>query len=472
MFKKSPQIQNKWFALAAAGMATFTNTLDGNIVKIALPTFTQVFDVSPNVVVWVALVNYLTLAGLMLTFAMVADVVGRKKLFTMGFAIITAGLALCPMAQNIGQLIAFRAIQSVGGAMIGSVWVAILIAAFPPEERGKALGITSITVGLGITTGPVLGGFLIDLLGWQALFYARIPLGIAGLVVSWAWLRDETRPSTNRRLDISGSILLFTAIVLLMLGINQGQPQGWSSPLVLGLLLLAGILFGTLYLFERRRVFPAVDFTLLKNRLFLGSLLTLFFRNLAQMVVLIVTPFYLIQARLFSSSLSGIFLMLVPLGLLTFGPLCGWLSDKVSRRLLSTAGVGVMFFGMLMLSRLDMDSYITGIVLPLVLVGVGLGIFEAPNMGIMMGAHSKDKLNAASAMIATMRQISHATGVAVGGAVFVSRQLFHSSQLAVQALEPAMQHRLSVARGFHDAMLVTAAIGLMAVLASLVREKA
>ncbi|MBM2831318.1 MAG: transporter [Dehalococcoidia bacterium] len=198
MVAGSPQGRGKWWALAAAGIGSFTTTLDGNIVKIALPTFSRVFDISPNSAVWIALVNYLTLAGLMLTFAMVADRVGRKKVYILGFAVLTVGLAFSPLAQNMLQLLAFRVLQSLGAAMISSIGVAILTSAFLPEERGKALGIMSVTTGLGITLGPLAGGFLIDLFGWQAILVARVPLAIAGLALSWMGIKTAPLPSRRR----------------------------------------------------------------------------------------------------------------------------------------------------------------------------------------------------------------------------------------------------------------------------------
>jgi EmrB/QacA subfamily drug resistance transporter len=471
MAASSPQSRGKWWALAAAGTGSFTTTLDGNIVKIALPTFTRVFDISPNAAVWVALVNYLTLAGLMLTFAMIADRVGRKKVYILGFAVLTVGLALSPLAQTMPQLLAFRVLQSLGAAMISSIGVAILTVAFPPEERGKALGIMSITTGLGITLGPLAGGFLIDLFGWQAIFLARVPLAIAGLALSWMGIRTAPPPSIRRGLDISGSALFLLAVIALVLGINQGQPRGWTSPPILSLFSLAAILFAVLYFTERRKLHPVADFALFKNRVFAGALITLFFRNLSQMLVLVITPFYLVQARLFSSSLSGVFLMLVPLGLLSFGPLCGWLSDKLSPRRISSAGVFVMFLGFVLLTRLDLNSSTWLIALGLIVCGVGLGIFEAPNIGMIMGAHPREKMNAASAMSSTVRQLSHATGVAMAGAIFTSRQLFHGSILAGQALDPGMLKRLSVVGGFRDAMLLTAALGLVAVFTSFIGGK-
>jgi EmrB/QacA subfamily drug resistance transporter len=471
MTTESPVSRAKWWALAAAGMGSFSGTLDGNVVKIALPAFTQVFNVNPNTVVWLVLVNYMTVAGLMLTIATVADRVGRKKVFTAGFAVLAVALSLAPLAQNISQLIAFRALQGVGSAMISAVAVAIVISAFSPAERGKALGVLSITVGSGITLGPLFGGFLVDTLGWPSIFYARIPLAVAGLVLCWVGLKDETASSPNQTLDIPGALLLLVFVILLVLGINQGQARGWSSTMVLGMLLLAGTVFVVLYISERSKAHPAVDFSLLKDRLFAGALFTMFFRNLSQMIVLVGAPFYLVQARLFSSSKAGVFVMLLPLGLLTFGPLMGWLSDRLSPHRLSSTGVAVMFAGFLLLSRLDMDSSNGEIALALIIVGVGLGIFEAPNIGMMMGVHSRDKMNAASAMISTLRQLSHAMGVAIGGAILTSRQLFHSSILAGQITDPALAHRLSVAGAFRDAMLVTAALGLTAVLTSFIRGK-
>lgn len=470
MTEKPNQAQGKWLALAASGMGSFVSTLDGNVVKISLPTLTQVFGTSPTVVVWVSLINYLTLAGLMMTFAMLADIIGRRKIFIAGFAILTAGLALGGLAQDIGQLIAYRGLQAIGGAMISSVGVAILTAAFPPAERGKALGILSITVGAGITAGPVLGGFLMDTLGWRSIFYTRIPLGIAGLVLSWAALKSSPEKS-RRGLDIPGALLLLGFVCFLVIGINQGPRLGWSHPLILGSFLAATTLFVSLLRVEKRSIHPAIDLHLFDNRGFSAGLVTLFLRNLSQMLVLVLMPFYLIQALAFSSSLSGLIIMLVPLGLLVMGPLSGWLSDRMSPLFLTTVGVAIMTFGFVLLTLLDIDSTAAQIIPGLVLVGVGLGVFEAPNIGVLMGMVSRERMNAASALMSTARQLSHATGVAIAGAIFVARQLFHHTALASQGLEPAMLQRLSTSNAFHDAMVVTTLLGFLGILTSLIHSK-
>lgn len=460
----------KWLALAASCMGTFTTTLDGNIVQIALPTFTKVFSASPTAVVWVSLVNYLILAGLQMTFAMVADIIGRRKVFILGFAFFTIGLALGAVAQGIGQLVFYRALQGVGMAMISAVGVAILIAAFPPSERGKALGIMSIVTGAGITIGPVLGGFLIDHLGWPSIFYIRVPLALAGLVLSWVAISKSTEKS-RRAFDIRGALLLLGFMSFLVIGINQGPRLGWSSPLLLSLFAASAMLLLFLIVVEARSAHAAVDLRLFGNRRFSSALITLFFRNMSQMVVFIVMPFYLIQARGFSPSVSGVYVMLIPLGLLALGPVFGSLSDRVSRPALSTAGVAVMTSGFALLTLLDMNSSSVQIAAGPILVGAGLGIFEAPNIGLMMDTAPKDKMNAASALISTVRQLSHATGVAVAGTIFVARQLLHQSVLAGQGLEPGMLQRLSISSAFRDAMVVTAFIGVLAVVSSLVHGK-
>ena len=184
---------NKWWALATVCTATLMGTMDASIVTISFPALTRVFDTTPSVVVWVALAYQLTVTGTLLTIGRAADIIGRKKVFVTGLLVFTLGLVLCPLSQGILQLIGFRVVQALGAAMTVALGNAILAASFSQEERGRALGLLEAVVGIGLMSGPAVGGILLDTLGWQAIFYLRIPLGIGACIMALLVLREQPR---------------------------------------------------------------------------------------------------------------------------------------------------------------------------------------------------------------------------------------------------------------------------------------
>lgn len=258
----------KWWALLAVAMGTFINILDTTSITIALPTLGEAFGVSPEIVVWVYLVVTLTGAALLLTLGRLGDTIGRKRLFTLGCAIFTIGLGLCGLSQNIGQLLFFRVVQAVGGAMLLAVSAAIVTEAFPGRERGKALGIMTAATQLGLIVGPSWGGFLIDNFGWRAIFLFGLPLGAGATTLSWAVLRDRGASIPGRGFDVRGAVVLGFALISLPLTLTWGPRAGWGSLTVLG---LGGVFFIATLLFiaiERVTPHPIVDLSLFKNRLF------------------------------------------------------------------------------------------------------------------------------------------------------------------------------------------------------------
>ena len=190
-------IPYKWLALLIVSIGTFMVTLDLSIVNISFPRLTQVFETEPSVVLWVSVAYLLASVSLMLTFGRIGDVFGKKRIYILGFALFTLGLVLCSVSQSISQLIMARIVQAVGSAMTVALSAAIVTAAFPKEERGKALGILGGVVSSGLLSGPVLGGLLLDALDWKAIFYTRVPVGIIGLVMAWLLLKEQRESETD-----------------------------------------------------------------------------------------------------------------------------------------------------------------------------------------------------------------------------------------------------------------------------------
>ncbi len=469
--REAKGIPYKWLALLTVSIGTFMATLDASIVNISFPRLTEVFETDPSVVLWVSVAYFLACVGLMLTFSSIGDVLGRKRVYIWGFALFTAGLIACSLSQSIFQLILSRIFQGMGASMTVGLANAIVTAVFPSRERGRALGILGAVVSAGLLTGPVLGGFLLDTLDWRAIFYARVPIGIIGLVMAWVLLKEQRGSNVHLKLDLWGAVTLFSSLSCLILFLNFGGRWGFASPVVLTLASSAVVLLALFIVLERRAAQPVVDLSLFQNRLFAAANISLGIIFVAQIAFAFLMPFYLIDGLDYSASEAGVLIVVVALITLVIGPLSGWLSDKIGSRLLCTVGIALVSLALFLLSRLGAESSEADILLSLMVLGIGAGMFQSPNYSSIMGSVTGDRLGTASALSATVRQIGIIMGMAITGTLFASRQFFYATQFTLGGFSPVMVHRLSVVSGFQDAVLFAAIISGIGIFTSLVRGK-
>jgi EmrB/QacA subfamily drug resistance transporter len=436
----------KWIAMIIVSIGSFMTSLDASIIPISLPELGGVFHVGPATVLWVFLIYLLVGTGLMLIMGRTSDIIGRKHLYTAGFIIFTLGLGLCPLAQNITQLILFRLLESVGAAMLVAMGMAIVTASFPSQERGKALGIVGAAAGIGLTSGPILGGFLIDALGWASIFYVRLPIGVIGSAMAWTMLREQPSANPRGRFDLRGALTLFGFLTCLLLAVNQGQTQGWTSFFVLGLGTAAIVLLFLFLAVEKRTAEPVVDLGLFRDRLFATAAWSHLLFYIAIAAITFLMPFYLIEGIAYSPARAGLLLITIPLLRVIIAPLSGRLYDRLGSFLLCFAGLGLTCLGLFLLSELNNASTAGDVVLRLAITGLGIGLFVTPNTSAIMGVVGRSRLGTASAMVPTVRQIGMSIGLAIAGTVFVIA-------------------------GFHDALLVALIIGALALLVSLLRRE-
>jgi EmrB/QacA subfamily drug resistance transporter len=394
------------------------STLDASIVNISFPRLTQVFDTEPSVVLWVSVAYLLVSVSLVFIFGKVGDYYGRKKIYTLGFAVFTVGLILCTFAQTIVQLILARVVQAVGAAMTMALGTAIVTAVFPPQERGKALGISGATVSAGLLSGPVLGGVLVDLFDWQAIFYVTIPVALIGMVMAIICLKEQKVSQGKFQFDWWGAVTLSAGLAFLLLFFNLGGKTSFSEPEVVAFGTAAIILLAVFIIVERKAAQPILDLKLFRNRLFAAGNASLLIMFLALSANTLLMPFYLIDGLEYDASQAGLLFASVSVSALIVGPISGWLSDKIGYRLLCTAGITLMAGGIFWLSRLGINANVTDILPRLVLIGVGSGLFSSPNNSSIMGSVPWDKLSTGSALIATVRQVGMSSGIAIAGAIF------------------------------------------------------
>jgi len=452
----------KWLVLFTVCISNYLGPMDATMVNIAFPEFTIVFNTGLSTVIWILLSYMLVSAGLLLTLGKLGDSLSRKRIFVTGFVMFSIGLALCALAQNVSQLIVFRVIQGVGSAMTVAMGAAIVTATFESRERGKALGIMGTAVGLGLMSGPALGGLFLDTLGWRSIFYLQLPFSIAGAVMAWLVIRDEGAARRFSGFDTWGAVTLFVGLGSLLFAISQGEAMGWFSPIVLGLGVAGLVALAAFFIIENRQAQPVLDLSLFRHRNFASANASLFFRFLGIRGTGLIIPFLLIQGYHYTASRAGLLLIITPLTMTLVAPLSGWLSDKVGSRWLCLLGMGITCLGVFILRELDINSTWIDVALSLLLMGIGGSLFETPNNSSIMGGVPEERLGTASAMIATMRTLGQSSGLAIGAAVFSGRQLFYSSQLTGE---------LALVASFQDTALVALYLCGLAFLTTLIRGK-
>src|SRR5438270_8832143 len=250
------QRTNKWAVLAIVAIGVFMATLDSSIVNISLPTIARYFGVPlSGPVEWVIIAYLVVTASVLLTAGRLADMIGHKAIWVTGLIIFITGSAICGAAPSLAILIAARGLQGLGGALLMAISPAMLTAAFPAHERGRALGINAVFVALGVSTGPTLGGIITTHLSWRWIFYVNVPIGIIGVIATLLILTEPLRRGKGK-FDPMGALLLAIGLATLTLGLSFGQEWGWSSPLLISLLLLSAISLATLYVVEKRVANP------------------------------------------------------------------------------------------------------------------------------------------------------------------------------------------------------------------------
>jgi EmrB/QacA subfamily drug resistance transporter len=466
---------NKWTVLAILAIGIFMATLDSSIVNISLPTIALYFHVPLNgEIEWVVIAYLVAIAGMLLTIGRLADMTGRKVLWVAGLIIFTLGSAICGASPRLDLLIAARAFQGIGGALVMSVSPAMLTSAFPVHERGRALGLNAVFVALGTSVGPTLGGVITANFSWRWIFYVNVPLGIIGVILSLLLLKERKQRAVGR-FDPAGALLLAVGLIALTLGLSFGQEWGWSSPGLIATLVISVVAFVLLVVVEGRVSDPVIDFRLLRNRVFVSANISLIMSFLALFAVSFILPFYLEELRGFSVVEAGLLLTPLPLAIAVIAPFSGALADRIGSRWLAAVGLALACVGLVLISQLNEQSSIFDIVWRMLVAGAGQALFQSPNNSALMGSAPRERQGVASGFLATGRVMGQSVSVALAGAVFtgmggalagvilVSSQHLPAHQLA------ALQNTFTDA--FHATFVVCAVIAALGVFTSLVRGK-
>jgi len=454
MKKVGITLSYKWKAMAVGAVGVLVPTMDVGMMRIVLPRLGEVFGVGPNSVIWVQLIYLMVGVGMMLTIGKIADTIGRKKIFSLGMGISSVGLVLCSLSQNFGQLLLARFVFSIGATMSIATANAIVTAAFPAKERGKALGIIGAVISMGLLIGPAVGGILLDTLGWSSIFYMRLPFSILGVVMAFLLLKAESLPERKGRFDLVGAGVLLLAIPSFILVLNRGHSFGWTSPVVMIMGIGSLLLLGIFIVVERRVVQPVLELRLFSSRLFSAASGSQVFLYMSTAAIDFTMPFYLIYSLSLPASKAGLLLVTVPAVRMVVSLLSGRLSDRWGTRSLCGLGLSLIAIGMLLLRRLGVDTTVTEIIPVLVIVGLGMGLFIIPNISAIMGAVSQEQLGTAAAMVGLVRQLGMSIGLAIAGSLFASSSLSRATELTSQGLSEESVLSLSTVNGLQDTLLV------------------
>ncbi|HSI80571.1 MAG TPA: MFS transporter [Solirubrobacterales bacterium] len=414
-------MHRKWWTLIAVSVATFMLLLDITVVNVALPSIREGLGASFTDLQWVVDAYALTLAALVLTAGSLADRLGRRRLFVAGLAIFSVASLLCALAPDATFLNLARALQGVGGAIMFAVSLALIAQEFSAgRERGMAMGIYGATIGGAVAIGPLVGGALVESLGWESIFYINIPIGLAGIVVSYLRIRESRDPNATR-IDWGGVATFSAALFLLVLALVRGNEEGWGSTLIVSLFAASAALLVAFAAIEARVREPMLPLGLFKRRAFTGVQLAAFAISGSMFAMFLYISLFL-QSQLGHSPLeTG--LIYLPTTVLAFlvAPIAGALLSRVQARAMISLGLAAAGGGLLLMSGLDGGSEWTSLLGGFVLAGAGIGLLNPVIADVAVSVVPKEQSGMAAGINDTFRQVGVAVGIAAWGAIFVGR---------------------------------------------------
>jgi EmrB/QacA subfamily drug resistance transporter len=413
----------RWLVVGTVCIGAFMGQVDSSITQLLLPRLELEFDASLSTVSWVAVAYLLAMAASLPIFGRLADIVGRKLLYTGGFLLFVLSSALCGLAPSLPLLIAFRVLQGIGAALLSSNSVAIVVATAGPERRGRALGIQAAAQAVGLSAGPAIGGLVLDMLDWRWVFWINVPVGLAGAVIGWFVLPPTKDLPEDARFDWKGALLIAPALTAVVTVLNEGYAWGATSPLLLGWALLAVILLTLFVRAERRADAPLIDLTLFGQRAFSAGNIAGLLSYAALFGLFFLMPFIFVRAYRDSIFAAGLRLCIVPVMLGVVAPIGGALFDRLGARLPTALGMLICVGACVMLlAVLDgaRDS-LPLVMLALAVFGIGQGLFISPNNSAIVAAAPASLTGEAGGLLNVTRSLGVSVGVAAASSLLAWR---------------------------------------------------
>lgn len=403
------QVKLERSALFVTTLASFMGPLMISSVNVALPAIQKDLQMTAVEMGWVATAYLLAMAVGLVPVGKIADIHGRKRLFLIGLIVYTIGSAAAALVASTVWFLFLRVIQGIGAAMFVTTGMAIVTSVFPPQRRGRAIGIYVAAVYVGLSVGPFAGGLLTEYFGWRSIFVMMLPLGLLSIGVTRLCLKGEWADADSRRLDTLGAVIYAAAILALIYGAS-------TLPAATGIVLVPAGMAGLVIFFlqQRRAPEPVFEVSLfVENRTFAFSSVAALLNYSATFALTFVMSLFLQYIKGMPPEKAGMVLMAQPIVMALFSPLAGRLSDRIEPRFIATAGMTLTATGMAIFTRLHADTTTAAIIANLILLGFGFALFSSPNMSAIMGAVEKKDYGIASGAVATMRLLGQMTSMAM-----------------------------------------------------------
>jgi EmrB/QacA subfamily drug resistance transporter len=445
----------KWWTLFAVSFGLFMIMLDNTVVNVALPTMEKDLHVTIASLEWVVIAYALTFASLLITGGKLADLYGRRRIFVLGLVVFTLSSLACGLAPNAGFLIGARAVQGAGAALMNPATLSIIVATFPPKQRGQAIGIWAGVSALALAIGPLGGGLITQHLNWNWIFFVNVPVGALAIVVSRLVIRESRDTSHEQSIDLPGLVTSGGGLFFLSYALVEGNRHGWTSPEILGLFAAAAGLLVVFVVLERRQRLAMLDLALFRIGAFTGANVVAMLVSLSMFGVFFFVSLYIQNILHYSATQAGAsFLPMVSL-IIVIAPLAGRLSDRLGSRWLMGGGMALVGASLLLYERVTVHSGYWTLLPAMILGGVGMAMTMSPMTSAAMGAVPVDKAGVGSGVLNSFRQVGGSLGIAVMGAI-VASYLHHPvhSPLAAQ----------DYVNGLHAGFAVGAAITFVAAL--------
>ena len=461
-----PRTLTPRLTLLLASFSTLLSSLDSS-VNIAFPAISATFALDVPVMQWIVISYVLTYASLLLGCGRLADVWGHQRVLTWGLILSTTAFLSCGFAPTFPLFLAARVLQGIGVALVLAAAPALATLSVPPEARGQALGIFQMSAAIGFALGPLIGGVLVDAFGWRAVYLFRVfPAALlAMLAFQRVALRSERKDS--QPFDVLGALTLAGGVAGFLLAISRSQVLGWLSPIVIAMLIGASISFVAFAIIEERTPAPVVQLNLFRRPAFTIANLLNVLANCAAFAIWLLVPYYIVNSLGYSAKAGGLLLTTSPAATALVAPLAGRLSDQIGTARLSSIGLGLEALGLWSISQLSVTSSAFTVILTLALVGLGLGLFQAPNMSFVMGSIPRTQQGVAGSVTQMMRTLGIVLGVTGASMLFASRRAVHAEQLHL----PKVDDLLSFVPAFQDVFRIAAIVCFVAWGLSLLRGK-
>ena len=453
--------RNPWAALAVLCLGLFMILLDGTIVNIAIPHIREYYDTAFSNIQWVMNAYILGFAVLLVTFGRFGDLWGRRRLFVSGMLLFTLGSAACGLAPGIYPLIAFRALQGVGGSAMMPATLSIIAEMFPPGRRGAAMGIWGGVSGLATAIGPTLGGVIVQYAtwpgageSWRWIFLVNIPIGILGVVLALRIVPESKDPAAVESLDLPGVALITASLFCLTFALIEGQSYGWLSGTILGLFAAAAAAFALFFRREHRVRQPLIDFSLFRALDFAAGNATGLLLSAAMMGAFFIIPIFLQSVLGYSAVKAGFVMAPMSAVIIFAAPLAGVLSDHLGSKWIVAGGMFVLAAGLAWMAgllpgigKISPDTSPADLVVPFAISGIGIGLAVAPVTSAVMATAPRERVGNASGVLSTMRQVGSLMGIAILGAVLQNRVTAAVTEgvRASSQIPPALKERIVAA---------------------------